>query len=341
MLTYILMLTLVAALTGIVIYGISVNKDKDSFMSVSDTTFLRGFWCIIVVLVHIPAMYQNQIQDMVGSFAYIGVTFFFMTSAYGLKYSITHKNGYMEHFWRRRLPPILVPALIANAFVVIMYGLESEFQDFSAMNLLNIDGWVKILLLFYIAFWLIYCIAPKFIGGGYLQDIVMCLFVVFCSLMGRFTELKITSRWIVEPLGFAYGIIAAEYSDKIRKWMKKKWLPKCAILMVVSMALGIAYLKMKPIAIFGDYILKILLGLAMTSFIFEAISCLTVGNKVNSFLGDISYEVYLLHRGVFAVLAIINTGINSGLYVILSILLTVAFAFLLNKVSRPIIRLLR
>lgn len=45
-------------------------------MSLEDTTFLKGFWCIIVVLVHVPVAYQNRIQDILGSFAYVGVTFF-------------------------------------------------------------------------------------------------------------------------------------------------------------------------------------------------------------------------------------------------------------------------
>lgn len=73
------------------VYGIyfnlqsKANKGYISFFNLTNTTAMRGFWCIIVILVHIPAVYQNRIQDLMGSFAYIGVTFFFMTSAYGLK----------------------------------------------------------------------------------------------------------------------------------------------------------------------------------------------------------------------------------------------------------------
>ena len=165
MLTYTLMIFFAIFITLSTFYSIAFDKEKDSFMSLDDTNFLRGFWCIIVVLVHIPTVYQNRIQDMIGSFAYIGVTFFFMTSAYGLKYSMMHKKGYMEHFWRRRLPAILIPALIANAFVVIMQSI-SGFRDFSVINFFNIDGWVKILLLYYVTFWMIYHIAPKLIRGG-------------------------------------------------------------------------------------------------------------------------------------------------------------------------------
>ncbi len=164
MLTYVLMGVLVLALAGTTLWGIKYDPNKNSFMSIEDTTFLRGFWCIIVFLVHVPVAYQNRIQDMLGSFAYIGVTFFFMTSAYGLKWSLEHKPGYMDHFWRRRLPSILIPALIANAFGVIVRGINGE--AITPLSFLNINAWVKVLLLYYAIFWLIYGVMPKIIGGG-------------------------------------------------------------------------------------------------------------------------------------------------------------------------------
>ena len=341
MLTYAMMIILILVIAASALFGIKVDKDKDSFMSIDDTTFLRGIWCIIIVLVHIPVAYQNSLQDMLGSFAYIGVTFFFMTSAYGLKYSIVHKKGYMDHFWRRRLPSILIPALIANAFEVLMNGLGAGISEISVLDFVNINNWVKVLLLYYLLFWLIYYVMPEFAGGILAKDIVMCLFVVVCSLVGCLTSIKITSIWIVEPLGFAYGIIAANHSDKFKSWIKGKWFRKCGLLMGISGILGITYLKMKPVAFWGDYLLKIVLGIAIIAFIFEAISRLKVGNRVNSLLGYISYEVYLLHHGVFALLMAIDSGMNSGVFVILSVAITVVLAFMLNKVCKPLVKFIR
>lgn len=341
MLTYALMTALVMFVGASTIYGIKIDKEKDSFMSLSDINFLRGFWCIIVVLVHIPAAYQNRIQDMIGSFAYIGVTFFFMTSAYGLKYSMMNKEGYMEHFWKRRLPEILIPALIANAFVITAQAIGKGVSNLSLVNFININNWVKVLLLYYAAFWLIYHIIPKLTRGGYWQDIVMCLFVLNCSLLERFTSLNINYGWVVEPFGFAYGILAADHSDSIRKWMKEKWLMKSGIFLVLSGFLGIAYLKLKPIPVFGDYLLKIVLGIAITAFMFEVMAKLTVGNRINSFLGNISYEIYLLHGGVFALIATIDLNMDSGIFVITSVMLTIITASVLNRFCRLIVKLFR
>ena len=162
-----------------------------------------------------------------------------------------------------------------------------------------------------------------------------------CSLITRLTDLKITSIWTVEPLGFAYGIIAATHSDNIKTWISKNWLLKCGAFMVLSGVLGIAYLKLKPVAIFGDYLLKIVLGIAITVFIFEIMAKFKVGNKLNSFLGNISYEIYLLHGSVFTLLAVIDKNINSGVFVITSVAITVTLAYVLNRMCRPIVKLFR
>jgi len=319
--------------------GIQFDRNKDSFISFEDTTFLRGFWCIIVVLVHVPADFQNKLQDMMGSFAYIGVTFFFLTSAYGLKYKLSTDAEYIRNFWRRRLPSLLFPALIANAFVVTMKALNGD--RLTVFSYFKFNNWVKVLLLMYFAFWIIYGVLPKTIRGGYWQDIVMVSFVAACSLIDRLTIIKITSIWVVEPLGFAYGIIIANHKNDIERWLKKRWLLKTACLLIASGLLGVAYLKYKPVLFIGDYLLKIVLGIAITAFIFSFIFKFRVGNSVNNFLGKISYEVYLIHGGVFALLMAVFDRINSGVFIATSVAVTIIIATLLNRLSKKLLILLK
>ncbi len=88
MLNYIIMGLILLFLGFDILYGAKIEADNNNFFDTKNAQAMRGFWCIIVILVHIPALYQNRIQDMIGSFAYIGVTFFFMTSAYGLSLSL-------------------------------------------------------------------------------------------------------------------------------------------------------------------------------------------------------------------------------------------------------------
>ena len=111
--------------------------------------------------------------------------------------------------------------------------------------------------------------------------------------------------------------------------------------MVLSGILGVSYLKLKSVAVLGDYFLKIVLGITILAFMFEAISKLKVGNKLNSFLGNISYEIYLLHGGVFVLLGTIYKGMNSGMFEVVSMAVTVALAYMLSRMCRPIVRLFR
>lgn len=306
-------------------------------MSVSDSAFLRGFWCVIVMLVHVPAAYQNRLQDMVGSFAYIGVTFFFMTSAFGLKYSLKNKPRYMERFWRRRLPSILIPAVIANAFSVATDALNGS--QISIIDFVNINNWVKVLLLYYFVFWIIYGILPQRLHTGTWQDVAMCSVVIVFSLVDRLTPFKITSIWVVEPLGFAYGIIAANNVDTVKNMMKDNWLIKSGVLMITAALVGVCYIKYKPIPFVGDYCIKVILGISIIAFMFEFISKLKVGNVANAFLGSISYEVYILHFGVYSLVSALFKGrVSSGPYIITSIIITLILAYLLKLICKPLIR---
>lgn len=70
----------------------------------------------------------------------------------------------MDHFWIRRLPSLLILALIANAFTVIMNGLNNGWKGVTVLSFININAWVKVLLLMYVGFWLIYGLVPKFMG---------------------------------------------------------------------------------------------------------------------------------------------------------------------------------
>lgn len=344
MLTFILMGVLLLTMALVTLVGFRYAPDKDTFLSQEEARFFRGFWCIIVILVHIPLVYGNRIQDMLGSFGYIGVTFYFMTSAYGLKYSVAHKDGYMKHFWRNRLPGLLVPAALISILIVVTQVILNDTAAIPQC-LYNSLCWLIVLLVCYFAFWIVYRVLPAVIKkpAGYWQDVVMVLLIVAFSILDRFTDFKITLIWRVEPLGFAYGILAATHAQKIKKRIGEKWWQKCVLLLIASVALGLMYLKFKPVEVWGDYILKIVLGIAITMFIFRVVGKIKIGNRVNSFLGNISYEVFLVHGYVITQLAWMfkERAELSGIYIWAVIGATIVIAVIVNKVSKPLIKLLK
>lgn len=120
---YILTALIPIALALVVLWKSRKADTQDFFMSKDYTTVLKGLCCIIVILVHIPLVHANKLQDGIGSFAYVCVTLFFLMSAYGMSLSMTRKADYMKHFWRNRLAALLVPQLLVNSASAIYNNL--------------------------------------------------------------------------------------------------------------------------------------------------------------------------------------------------------------------------
>ena len=173
--------------------------------------------------------------------------------------------------------------------------------------------------------------------GGTWQEISICVVCITWSLI-EYTTGILAMGWWVERLGFMYGVLLAANYNKINKWIHRSWIKKTIATMIVAGILGVAYLSFKRVPFWGDYLLKIILGIAITAFMLETVSSLRVGNKVNKFLGNISYEVYLLHGIVFGVLNLIGIKFNSGVFIVGSILFTVLVSIGLQKVSKVLIK---
>lgn len=323
MMTYTLMVIVGLFLVFELVWKSKYTTDNGHLFDKQNSNAMRGFWCLIVILVHIPTIYQNHIQDMLGSFAYIGVTFFFMTSAYGLKLGLIRNPESINQFWRKRLPRLLIPMFFVN-IVSILFGLVKHI-NISLWTLVNINGWVQWLLVCYVIFWIV-----NFRGGVY-RDIIICILIIVFSMTVYFMKGHISSTtWCPEIFGFVWGIVFFNIKDKFAEWTEKYWFMKSCIFCVFAGIVGIAYLKFKPIVFFGDYLLKIILGALIIIFMLVLNSHVIIGNKVSLFLGEISYEVYLLHGSIFALISYLFPEINSGCFIVSSIVLTVLISYVVS-----------
>ena len=326
MLTYAIMFFILIFLGVTLIMGAKLADGGDHFFDQANTTALRGFWCMVVILVHTPVMYQNRIQDMIGSFAYIGVTFFFITSAYGLRLMVQKKTDYVNGFWRRRLPKLLIPCLLVNLLAAVFDVVRGG--KISLWSLLWINGWVQWLFVCYVIFWAVYKFKKRH------QDATICLLIaVFSIAIYLCRPWIIGTTWCPEIFGFIWGIILFRLRDFFIDRMKKRWFIKCLIFCIVAGAAGLIYLKFKMIVFFGDYLLKILLGILITLFMLAVNTRVNIGNQISKFVGTLSYEVYLLHGTVFGIISFLMPGLESGVFILLSIVITVILSAVVHKIS--------
>lgn len=107
------------------------------------------------------------------------------------------------------------------------------------------------------------------------------------------------------------------------------------------MVLGVAYLKYKGVFFWGEYLLKIVLGVTIITFLFILSSKRTFGNKACFFLGGISYEVYLSHGLVMRVLDNVAPNLSSGAFILTTVILTVVYSTIIHSIDKPIVRMIR
>lgn len=340
-LTALLLLTLAAAL----LYGARQHPEGNPhFFDLNNSKAMRGFWSIVVVLVHIPVGYRNLIQDMAGSFAYIGVTFFFLSSAYGLTLQQLRRPGSMDCFWRKRLPRLLLPHLIANAITLSFYTLWGTSRvnrlQFSLNTLFSVSGWVRLLLGCYFFFW----VSHLLLKDGKKATLLSYFMVAAVSLISYILEKQrmITAViWPTEIWGFVWGSLLAFGLTRFRSACTRHWLGKTLLFCAASAVLGLMYLKLKWVVFWGDYLLKILLCAAITLFILLLNSRISLGNRAILFLGDISYEIYLIHPGVLYAVKKLLPGASSGVFIWITVVSTGALAYLIHRISGVLLKRLQ
>lgn len=329
--TYLTMILIILFLTMTLLMNARYKLNGDHFFDKQNSNAMRGFWCLIVILVHVPVAYQNRIQDMLGSFAYIGVTFFFATSAYGLSIGIRKNPESIRNFWQERLQKLIVPCLLVNLFNIMVGTIKGT--DITMWSFLSINKWVQWLLVCYLIFWIVH----KCIPGGY-QDFVICALVMLFSVTIYFCKRWITqTTWCPEVFGFVWGILLSKKKNGFVQWMLKNWILKCCAFCMTAGLLGILYLKFKPVVFWGDYLLKILLGAAIILFMLALNTRIAIGNKVSHFLGSISYEIYLLHGIVFALFSHFVPDMESGMFILASIIMTVGVSALIYSLNSRIL----
>lgn len=123
--------------------------------------------------------------------------------------------------------------------------------------------------------------------------------------------------------------------------MDKHRMMKAIVLCLISAILGVTYLKYKVVWFWGEYLLKVILGIAIILFLFTATSNRKIGNPFGVWLGSISFEIYLSHEIVMGLLAFLIPDMQSGVFILSTVILTMLLSWGIHSVDKAIVRKFR
>lgn len=313
-----------------ILYLLSFFSKETDVLNKEKTSVLKGVMAVIIVLHHISL----QGIEILGQFFSWGapiVSVFFFISGYGLGVSFFVKGKrYLSDFIKHRIiRNLLLPFILAWAlYRIINWGalpdVITEVMEllFTGITLLPHSWYVYAILLFYMFFY----ISCKMIGKYFTVIIAFWViaYIVICDNAG------FDRCWYISSLAFPTGVFVGKYINSLKEFIST----------------GVRYFIFVPLSFFLIGLLVYSENEILYMFVYILIPimitmiCIKIKLeelyrfKLVNFLSRISYEIYLC-QGISMSICRGNRYYidNDYIYIISVLLVTVLFAFLINKMK--------
>ena len=333
------------AIALLVLWRMDYSSYNKCYIDKSTGKILRGIFAAIVVFHHI-AHVTNGGRTFRGfvNIGFLAVAFFFFMSGYGLQKRYMSDENYEKGFLIKRLPALLIPYLIATVIYwasYVMCGYDYSIKTM-LLSIISVDSmvanawYVICIMAFYVFFYFAMIICRR-----RYKLIILCnsVFVVAWFCLCKYV-LHTGIWWYNVTVAIVLGSVWAVYEKMINSEMEKysgKFLKISGVVFIVMfMNLDLIYEMSYDMYIFMQCAVSIM----FLFFILCLSSKVTIESKILSVLGEISYELYLIHglwiwffrQGVFSAL-------NEKMYTFLVIVLSAISAYILHKLTTKIYRI--
>ena len=316
-----------------------IPRTDVDYLSNKSTKSLKGLLALLIIFHHISQKITTG--ENFSNFEYMGryiVALFFFLSGYGLYFQYSNNATYMENFLKKRLVRIFIPFFI---FIVIYVIYRATLGE-----VVNVD--------FFLSFWKDH---SNIIYNGWFINSIIVLYVIFyVSFMNKDSKISeyklvfLTLVYIfwkvyqdhgdweyVSIMAFLLGVFWMKNRVSIDKLLEKNYfifLVSFSILMYVF-----HYYEdiMKNIGITNKYVYYGIVGnlctMVFVVYFLLLTNKLNFSNKYLDFLGDISFEIYMIHGLVMHYLGkfFVSSGVNDVLYTIVVLFVSIVFAYYIKK----------
>ena len=316
-----------------------IPRTDVDYLSNKSTKSLKGLLALLIIFHHISQKITTG--ENFSNFEYMGryiVALFFFLSGYGLYFQYRNNATYMENFLKKRLVRIFIPFFV---FIVIYVIYRAALGE-----VVNVD--------FFLSFWKDH---SNIIYNGWFINSIIVLYVIFyVSFVGKDSKIAeyklvfLTLVYIfwkayqnhgdweyVSIMAFLLGVFWMKNRASIDKILEKNYfifLVSFSILMYIFHHYDVI---MKNIGITNEYVYYGIVGnLCTTVFVVYFLlltNKLNFSNKYLDFLGDISFEIYMIHGLVMHCLGkfFVSSDVNDVLYTIVVFCVSIISAYYIKK----------
>ena len=362
----------------ILLYGAGFSKKgswNDGFLSLSQSKALQGICVLIIVFHHIshkvyindslPELIKHSLDPFVNA-GYLMTAVFFFFNGYGLYKSYINKPGYLDHFLVKRLTvPIVAYYLTGYVFLAIRLilgdrpGIKMLLLFLSGIVHCNPYSWyMVILIIFYLVFYLVFKNAKSEKAAVIAFTALTLLYMIIGLLTPRNRYFMRGEWWYNSVFMIPLGMILARHEGEVLAHVKRNYGKYLLLhLALIVPAFKLSAMALEHFGYFNDVFpygakckLISLLSQMLCVYLLVGLILLlgmkvSIGNRVLSFLGKYTLEIYLIH-GIFVevfdhefagMLPPIPSPLpvsNPLTYTILIILATLPLSLLLGRIEK-------
>lgn len=286
---------------------------NDEYLSPDTTKKEKGIAAILIVLHHLSQRVKVSGPFVIlGYIGFILVAVFFFISGYGLSYGVQYKHNYLKGFLRKRLLPVLVPYWIVNTVDIVFYLSEGTVftpmqyvLSFIGIDVITGTWFVTAILIMYIIFWLAFKCMKSYIVLG------LCL-IGYCIIC---INLNLHSSYTASISAFALGVFWNKIDRRVITWIREKYFLKLTVILGTFGIMFLGRLILSAQGINNEIVHLILRNLISALFVLALIAVnqkVQFTGKTLEWLGNISYELYIVHYVLLSMLS----GLNTKVYIV-------------------------
>ena len=316
-----------------------IPRTDVDYLSNKSTKSLKGLLALLIIFHHISQKITTG--ENFSNFEYMGryiVALFFFLSGYGLYFQYSNNATYMENFLKKRLVRIFIPFFV---FIVIYVIYRATLGE-----VVNVD--------FFLSFWKEH---SNIIYNGWFINSIIVLYVIFYvsfvrkdSKIAVYKLVFLTLVYIfwkayqnhgdweyVSIMAFLLGVFWMKNRVSIDKLLEKNYFIFLVSFSILMYAFHHYEDIMKNIGITNKYVYYGIVGNLCTMIFVVYFLLLTnklnFSNKYLDFLGDISFEIYMIHGLVMHYLGkfFVSSDVNDVLYTIVVLFVSIVFAYYIKK----------
>lgn len=283
---------------------------NDEYLSIDKTKKEKGIAAILIVLHHLSQRVKVSGPFVIlGYIGFILVAIFFFISGYGLSYGVQYKRDYLKGFFKRRLLPVLVPYWIVNTVDIVFYLIKGTFftpmqyvLSFIGIDVITGTWFVTAILIMYIIFWLAFKCKKSYVVLG------ICL-IGYCIIC---INLNLHSSYTASISAFALGVCWNKIDRRMITWIRERYYLKSLIILGTFGIMFFGRLVLSAKGLNNEVAQFVLRNLISVLFVYALIAVtqkVQFTGKVLEWLGNISYELYIVHSVLLSMLSSLNPDV--------------------------------